>query len=42
MSAGYKSPGTFKGGTILFVGVTVEKSQYLDLQTLAAGAFAAD
>ena len=42
VSAGYKSPGEFKGGTILFVGVTVEKAQYLDLEKLAAGAFASD
>ena len=42
VSAAYKSPGTFKGGTILFVGVTVEKEQYLDLERLAAGAFAVD
>jgi arylsulfatase A-like enzyme len=38
----YKSPGEFEGGTILFVGVTVEKAQYLDLETLAMAAFAAD
>jgi arylsulfatase len=38
----YKSPGEFKGGTILFVAVTTEKAQYLDLETLAAGAFARD
>lgn len=38
----YKSPGEFKGGTILFVGVTHEKTQYLDLEKLAAGAFAVD
>jgi arylsulfatase A-like enzyme len=36
----YKSPGTFTGGTILGVGVTVEKAQYLDLETLAAAALA--
>ena len=42
VSAGYKSPGEFKGGTIVFVGMTVEKSQYLDLERLAAGAFASD
>jgi arylsulfatase len=42
VSEGYKSPGTFKGGTILFVGVTVEKKQYLDLEKLAAAAFAVD
>jgi len=42
VSASYKSPGTFKGGTILAVGVTVEKAQYLDLENVAAGAFARD
>ena len=38
----YKSPGTFKGGTILGVGVTIEKAQYLDLEKMAAAAFAID
>jgi arylsulfatase len=42
VSEEYKSPGEFKGGKILFVGVTVEKKQYLDLEKLAAGAFAVD
>jgi len=42
VSQEYKTPGKFTGGTILFVGVTVEKTQYLDLETLAAGAFARD
>jgi len=42
VSEEYKSPGEFKGGRILFVGVTVEKTQYLDLEKLAAGAFAVD
>jgi len=42
VSAGYKSPGTFKGGTILVVGVSVEKAQYLDLEQIAAGALARD
>jgi arylsulfatase A-like enzyme len=42
VSEGYKSPGEFQGGKILFVGVTVEKKQYLDLEKLAAGAFATD
>ena len=32
VSQEYKSPGRFKGGTIRFVGVTVEKAQYLDLE----------
>jgi arylsulfatase len=27
----YKTPGTFKGGTIFVVGVTVEKAAYSDL-----------
>jgi arylsulfatase len=27
----YKTPGTFKGGTIFVVGVTVEKAAYADL-----------
>jgi arylsulfatase len=42
VSEEYKSPGTFKGGTIKFVGVTVEKGQYLDLEKLAAAAMAVD
>ncbi|HKB42220.1 MAG TPA: hypothetical protein VKD72_37685 [Gemmataceae bacterium] len=42
VSEDYTTPGEFKGGTILFVGVTVEKGQYLDLEKLAAGAFAVD
>ena len=42
VSEGYKTPGTFRGGAIQFVGVTVEKEQYLDLEMLAAGAFAVD
>ncbi|HUM05207.1 MAG TPA: hypothetical protein VLT90_07085, partial [Terriglobales bacterium] len=42
VATGYKSPGTFKGGTIQFVGVTVEKAQYLDLEKLAAAAFSVD
>ena len=32
VSQEYKTPGTFKGGTIEFAGVTVEKAQYLDLE----------
>jgi arylsulfatase len=28
----YKTPGTFKGGTIFFVDVSVEKAKYLDLE----------
>ena len=38
----YKSPGTFKGGRILGVAVTVEKTQYLDLEKIAAAALAVD
>jgi arylsulfatase len=42
VSDDYKTPGEFKGGTILFVGVTIEKAQYLDLEKLAAAALAVD
>jgi arylsulfatase len=42
VSSACKSPATFKGGTILGVAVTVEKAQYLDLEKMAAAAFAAD
>jgi arylsulfatase len=42
VSAEYKAPGRFKGGTILGVGVTVEQAQYLDLEKIAAAAFAVD
>ena len=42
VSQEYKSPGTFKGGTILGVAVTIEKAQYLDLEKMAAAAFAVD
>ncbi len=42
VSGEYQSPGTFTGGTIFFVGVTIEKAQYLDLEKLAAAAFAVD
>jgi hypothetical protein len=38
----YQSPGTFKGGTILGVGVSVEEKQYLDLEKIAAAAYAVD
>ena len=34
--------GTFKGGTILGVGIDVSEESYLDLETEAAGAFARD
>ena len=42
VSQEYKGSNPFKGGTILGVGITVEKKQYLDLETEAAGAFARD
>jgi hypothetical protein len=42
VSEEYKGSSPFKGGTILGVAVTHEKAQYLDLETLAAGAFARD
>jgi len=42
VSEAYKTPGEFTGGTILGVGVSVEKVEYQDLETIAAGAFAAD
>jgi arylsulfatase len=32
VSSEYKTPGDFKGGTIIGVGVTVEKTQYIDLE----------
>ena len=32
VSQEYKTPGTFRGGNIFLVGVTVEKAQYLDLE----------
>jgi arylsulfatase len=37
-----KAPGTFKGGTILGVGIDVSDESYLDLEAAAAGAFARD
>jgi arylsulfatase A-like enzyme len=42
VSSEYKSPGKFKGGTILFVEISVEKEQYLDLEKLAAAALSVD
>lgn len=42
VSEEYSGSNPFKGGKILFVGVTVEKKQYLDLEVEAAGAFARD
>ena len=38
----YQSPGTLKGGTILGVAVSVEEEQYLDLEKMAAAAYAVD
>jgi arylsulfatase len=32
VSQEYKAPGKFKGGTILGVGVTIEKTGYRDLE----------
>ena len=40
--AAYSPLASFKGGKILFVAVGVEKKQYLDLEKLAATAFAVD
>ncbi len=42
VSQEYDAPGTFTGGTIYVVGVTVEKAQYLDLEKLAAAALAVE
>jgi arylsulfatase A-like enzyme len=42
VSGEYQSPGKFEGGKIRFVGVTIEKTQYLDLEKLAAAALAVD
>jgi arylsulfatase A-like enzyme len=42
VSDAYQSPGTFTGGTILGVGVVIDKAQYLDLEKIAAAAFAVD
>jgi arylsulfatase A-like enzyme len=42
VSAAYKSPGTFTGGTIQVVGVTTEKAQYLNLEMLARAAMSVD
>jgi arylsulfatase len=42
VSEDYTSPGEFQDGSILGVGVSVEKKQYLDLQKIAAAAFATD
>jgi len=32
VSQEYTTPGEFRGGTIFFVGVTIEKTQYLNLE----------
>jgi arylsulfatase len=42
VSQEYQSPGEFHGGVLLGVAVTTEKTQYLDLEREAAGAFARD
>jgi arylsulfatase len=42
VSSLYRTPGKFKGGRILGVGITTEKAQYLDLEKEAQGAFARD
>ncbi|MHA3789545.1 arylsulfatase [Flavobacterium hauense] len=42
VSSEYKTPGTFKGGTILGVGVSVEKAQYIDLEKEAQRAMKRD
>ena len=42
MTPGGPDGQTAKGGKILFVAVAVEKKQYLDLEKLAATAFAVD
>jgi arylsulfatase len=39
VSKEYKTPGEFKGGKIIGVGVTTEKAQYLDLQKEAQRVF---
>ncbi len=42
VSEQYTTPGRFTGGTIDFVGVTVEELEYLDLEQIAAVALALD
>ncbi|HWI66941.1 MAG TPA: arylsulfatase [Nitrospiraceae bacterium] len=42
VSQEYKAPATFAGGKILFVEVSIDKDQYLDLEKLAAAAFSVD
>ena len=42
VSQEYKSPGDFKGGRILAVGVNVGKQEYMDLEKAAAALFATE
>jgi arylsulfatase len=42
VSREYKGPAKFKGGTIVEVGIVVDKTQYLDLEKMAMAAFARD
>ena len=42
VSQEYKAPGTFRGGKILGVGVSVGKDQYLDLEQKAAATLAVE
>ena len=42
VSEQYTTPGRFTGGTIDFVGVTIEELEYLDLEQMAAVALALD
>jgi hypothetical protein len=42
VSQEYKTPGEFKGGTILGVEVNVGKDQYVNLAKAAAAAFAVE
>jgi hypothetical protein len=42
VSAEYKTPGTFHGGTIQGVGITVEKASYEALEMEAQRALARD
>lgn len=39
VSQSYKTPGTFTGGEIIGVGITIEKAQYLDLEREARSKF---
>jgi hypothetical protein len=42
VSSEYKTPGTFHGGTIQGVGITVEKASYEDLEQEAQRAMSRD